>query len=334
MTPPGSNDLVWIRRKSLRIRPGVAETPIRRGRRILAAATVIACTLTAPAAEWVPRMLLLDAALVGTDVVAVGERGTIVRSGDEGMTWTRSESRTFATLTAVSFAPDSAARIGWAVGHDALILGTTDAGQTWAVSFQGPNLQDSFLDVLALDATNAIAIGAYGLCLVTADAGQTWTRRELSREDVHCNRITRGPTGTLYIAGERGTLLRSKDRGANWTAIPAPYEGSFYGVLPLGPTLLLAHGLRGHAYQSSNDGETWTLVPTPATALYAAAVRLQNGDILLAGNAPTLAQSVDQGRTFTASPNAAGALADLLQLPSGRVLAVGESGVTIFPLRP
>jgi len=294
----------------------------------------MAFAFPAPAAEWVPRMLLLDAALVGTDVIAVGERGTIVRSTDEGKTWTRSESRTFATLTAVSFAPESAAHLGWAVGHDALILGTTDAGKTWTVRYQGPNLQDSFLDVLALDATNAIAIGAYGLCLVTADAGQTWTRRELSREDVHFNRITRGPSGTLYVAGERGTLLCSKDRGATWTAIPAPYEGSFYGVLPLGPTHLLAYGLRGHAYQSSNDGETWTLAPTPAPALYAAAVRLQNGPILLAGNAPTLAQSIDQGRTFTAGPRAAGALAELLQLPGGGLLAVGESGVTLFPLRP
>lgn len=279
-------------------------------------------------------MLLLDAALVGNDVIAVGDRGTVVRSQDEGKTWTKSESRTFATLTAVSFAPESVTGIGWAVGHDALILGTTDGGRTWTVRYQGPNLQDSFLDVLALDATHVIAVGAYGVCVVTTDAGQTWTRRELSREDVHFNRITRGPSGTLYVAGERGTLLRSSDRGLTWATIPAPYEGSFYGVLPLGPRLLLAHGLRGHVYQSSNDGESWTPVSTPAPALYAAAVRLRNGHILLAGNAPTLAQSIDQGRTFVVSPGSAGALAELLQLPGGEVLAVGEAGVTIFPLRP
>ncbi len=294
-----------------------------RGRYLMLLAVIFADT-RGSAAEWIPRMLLLDAALVGSKVVAVGERGTIVRSADEGKTWTRSESRTFATLTAVSFAPPSASPTGWAVGHDALILGTNDAGQSWTVRYQGPNLQDSFLDVLALDETHAIAIGAYGLCMVTTDAGRTWTRRELSSEDVHFNRITRGPAGTLYVAGERGTLLRSKDQGMTWTAIPTPYEGSFYGILPLGPEALLAHGLRGHVYQSFNDGDTWTPVPTPAPSLYAAGVRLQNGHILLAGNTPTLAQSVDEGRTFTASPAVAGAVAELLALPSGAVLGVGE----------
>lgn len=334
MTHSGAQDPLWIRRIPLRTTRGVPEPAIRWPRRFMVLALALTSCLTGTTAEWVPRMLLLDVALTGREVVAVGERGTVVRSADEGKTWTRGESRTFATLTAVNFAPGSASSMGWAVGHDALILGTTDAGRTWTTRYQGADLQDSFLDVLALDAANVIAIGAYGLCLVTADAGRTWSRRTLSQEDVHFNRITRGPSGTLYVAGERGTLLRSKDQGATWTAIPAPYEGSFYGVLPLGPTRLLAHGLRGHAYQSTNDGDSWTPVPTPDPALYAASVRLQNGHILLAGNAPTLARSHDEGRTFTASPSAAGALAELLELPGGGVLAVGEAGVTVFPVQP
>lgn len=317
---------------------GVRDLWIRTGARgglLAAVLTTLASGIAARAAEWVPRMLLLDAALSGEAVVAVGERGTIARSTDQGKTWQRSESPTPATLTGVSFAPDAAANVGWAVGHDALILGTTDAGRTWTTRYQGPNVQDSLLDVIALDATHAIAVGAYGMCVVTADAGQTWTRRELTPEDAHLNRITQGPSGTLYVAGERGTLLRSVDRGATWQALPSPYEGSFYGVLPLEPTVLLAHGLRGRVYHSANDGETWTLVPTPSPVLYATAIRLRNERILLAGNTRTLAQSADQGRSFAASrATAASALAELLELPDGHVLGVGETGVTLFPSAP
>src|SRR5690606_13888501 len=138
-----------------------------------------------------------------------------------------------ATLTGVSFATHAAPQLGWAVGHDALILHSTDEGRTWVKQYQGDDLEESFLDVLALDAQRVIAVGAYGLFAITADGGRTWTRRKIDADDYHLNRITRGPSGTLYLAGEHGTLLRSADNGQTWTPIPAPYEGSFYGILPI-----------------------------------------------------------------------------------------------------
>src|SRR5690348_14980118 len=120
------------------------------------------CASLVSAADVRPRMLLLDAALSGQAVVTVGERGTILRSSDNARTWQRAPSGTRATLTGIAFAP-AFAKSGWAVGHDALILATTDGGLTWAKQFQGDDLQDSFLDVIALDEKRAIAIGAYAL---------------------------------------------------------------------------------------------------------------------------------------------------------------------------
>ena len=76
----------------------------------------------------VDRLLLLDAAQTGTRIVAVGERGRIVLSDDEGHSWRYAASPTEATLTAVHFAGD---RRGWAVGHDATILLSRDGGETW-----------------------------------------------------------------------------------------------------------------------------------------------------------------------------------------------------------
>ncbi|MES2693446.1 MAG: YCF48-related protein, partial [Verrucomicrobiota bacterium] len=219
-----------------------------------------------------PRMLLLDAAFTADALIAVGERGTILRSTDQAATFQPIASPTPTTLTAVSFAPASS--LGWAVGHDALILATTDAGKTWSRQYQGENIQDSFLDVLALDAQRVLAVGAYGLCVVTIDAGKTWARRKLSDDDYHLNRLSRGPTGTLYLAGEHGTLLRSTDAGATWSKIPTPYEGSFYGILPLTERAILAYGLRGHAYRSIDDGATWTQIPTPSPVLLATAAQL------------------------------------------------------------
>lgn len=278
-----------------------------------------------------PPALLLDAALAGAEAIAVGERGTILRSSDHAATWHAVPAPTRATLTAIAFAPSRAAtpRVGWAVGHDALILATTDSGRTWTKQFQGQNLEDSFLDVIALDDQHAIAVGAYGLFVATHDGGKTWIPRKLSDEDYHFNRIAAGPTGTLYLAGERGTLLRSTDRGAQWSPIHTGYEGSFYGILPLDARTLLAYGLRGHVFRSTDDGETWTAIPTPAPAFLATAATRSENQILLAGQSRALFVSRDGGVSFTAAPAPpATAISELLPLPNGTLLAVGEAGTT------
>ncbi len=286
-------------------------------------------------AAW-PRMLLLDGARAGDTLVVVGERGTILFSTDEAATWQRAASPTRAALTGISFSPTAPPRpvqTGWAVGHDAIILATRDAGRTWVRQYQGENLQDSFLDVLALDERHAIAVGAYGLYCATADGGGTWLRRKIREQDSHLNRISQGPTGTLYLAGEAGTLLRSIDQGGTWTALHANYTGSFYGIMPLDQRTLIAYGLRGHVFRSIDDGLSWQPVTTEPPELLAAGLQLRSNHLLLAGQARTLLVSRDYGKTFSPAPTAlATGIAEMIELPDRRFLALGEAGATVLPL--
>ncbi len=290
----------------------------------------ILLALAARAADSAPRMLLLDGTVAGRTIVVVGERGAIFRSADNALTWQAAVSRETATLTGVAFAPDGTH--GWAVGHDALILTTSDAGRTWQKQWQGESLADSFLDVLALDAQRVIAVGAYGLCLASTDGGKSWARRKVLDEDYHFNRLSRGPTGTLYLAGEHGTLLRSTDSGATWGRIPAAYDGSFYGIVPLAAHTLLAHGLRGHVFRSVDDGATWTLVATPQPVLLATAIQLKSNVLVFGGHARAVLLSRDHGTTVTAwNTSLTTAVAELLEIPDGRILALGEAGATLLP---
>jgi photosystem II stability/assembly factor-like uncharacterized protein len=278
-------------------------------------------------------MLLLDGASAGSSVVAVGERGTALISNDRGNSWRRASTPTRATLTGVSFPPVAMPRRGWAVGHEAEILVSVDRGLTWARQFQGKNRTDSFLDVIALDERVAIAVGAYGLYVRTEDGGATWTPRRIREDDAHLNRISAGPTGKLYIAGEAGTLLRSTDKGASWRGLKSSYQGSFYGILPLAENLLIAHGLRGHVFRSEDDGATWREISTPAPVLLACALRIPGKGLLLAGQARTLLLSRDEGATFSAAGQPpTTAIAELLDLGNGRVLAFGEAGATTLKL--
>lgn len=294
---------------------------------LLAAFVIVA---TAGAACVAASMLLLDAALVGSTVIAVGERGAIVRSTDNGKSWQAADSGVQSALTGVSFAANTPC--GWAVGHDALILASDDAGITWHKSWKGGNVESSFLDVCALDARHIIAVGAYGLYLESTDGGQSWAHRKILADDMHFNRLSRGAEGTLYLAGERGTLLRSTDKGTTWLRLSSPYEGSFYGILPLAAHTLIAHGLRGRLYRSFDDGATWTLVPVPQPALLATACVLKSGDIIFAGQSRALFISHDGGRIVTTWPaSLATAVAELIEAPDGSVLALGEAGATILP---
>lgn len=303
--------------------------------RVPLAACLAACLLPAVVAAGeppLPRGLLLDGAVSGSVALAVGERGSIWFSRAPAAGWRRAESPTRATLTGVSLAPptaEGAPGIGWAVGHDALVLGTRDGGATWTRQHQGENLQDSFLDVLALDAHRAIAVGAYGLYLSTRDGGTTWERRQVREGDAHLNRISRNAAGTLFLAGEAGTLLRSRDDGMNWTPLRAPYEGSFHGILPLDRRTLIAHGLRGHLYRSTDEGDTWQEITPPVVGLLATGIRLRSNLILIGGPARALAVSRDYGLTFSLLPGApTTAVSELLELPDGSVLALGEAGAT------
>ena len=84
----------------------------------------------------------LDGAARGSVAIVVGERGHILRSTDNGDTWTQVESPVSSMLTAVTMLSDG--RV-WAVGHDAIILRSLDGGVSWTVQNFDPGLETPLL---------------------------------------------------------------------------------------------------------------------------------------------------------------------------------------------
>lgn len=203
--------------------------------------------ITAPLAD---KSLLLDIAVTSSGkLVVVGEHGNILHSSN-GQTWEQANVPVQSTLTAVTFVNPS---LGWAVGHDATILATTDGGYSWKVQQHMPELEKPLLDIVFKNDKQGIAVGAYGLFFVTNDGGNTWTDvfqeellyiedleylNELKLEDEeaylderssilpHFNRIYLDGR-TMYLAGEIGLLAKSNDFGDTWQRLDEIYEGSF-----------------------------------------------------------------------------------------------------------
>ena len=212
------------------------------------------------------RSMILDATRAGPRLVAVGERGVVLLSDDDGAHWRQAgKVPVDATLTAVSFAD---AREGWAVGHLGVILHSADGGEIWSVQRIDPVEDRPLFAVAFTDARNGVAVGLWSLMLRTRDGGHTWEAAELppppgdTRADANLMSVFGDGQGRLFIAGERGLVLRSLDGGATWSYHPTGYRGTFWSGTALADGTLIVGGLRGSVYRSTDNGEHWQRVET------------------------------------------------------------------------
>jgi photosystem II stability/assembly factor-like uncharacterized protein len=295
------------------------------------------------------RSLLLDLARAGERVFVVGERGHVLYSGDDGRTWNQVQVPGSANLTAVYF---SDAAHGCAVGHVETILCTWDGGMKWELTHFAPESQQPLLDICFADQDHGIAVGAYGVIYTTADGGRVWSQvpfepapldgkvqadeepaDEMEAEvdlgfEFHLNAIARGPGRTMYLGAEAGRLFRSDDDGVSWRELPSPYDGSFYGILPLDGEALLVFGLRGNLFRSDDGGRNWKQIETGTVALLNSGTRVDDHTVVIVGMAGVQLVSHDGGMTFARHQRAdRKALSAVLPAPDGALLVAGESGV-------
>ncbi|WP_249411804.1 MULTISPECIES: YCF48-related protein [unclassified Pseudomonas] len=258
------------------------------------------------------QSVMLSVARAGQRLVAVGERGFIIVSDDNGATWQQVGSPVSVTLVKVHFIDDSQ---GWAVGHAGVVLHSSDGGLTWDKQLDGvqaaeielkqaqrdsgeqaperlsqaQQLMDEgpdkpLLDLLFLDAQNGWVVGAYGLAFVTHDGGLSWQsiRSHVDNPNgLHLYGIAR-IGADVFMAGEQGTLLRSSDAGQTFEALASPYEGTIFGLAATDNHSILAFGLRGKAFESRDRGETWKRLDTLQPVTLTSGLRLDDGSVLLA----------------------------------------------------
>jgi len=282
------------------------------------------------------RSLLLDVTHAGNRMVVVGDRGHILYSDDQGKSWTQAKVPTRQLLTAVYFVDD---KHGWAVGHDAQILASSDGGATWTKQFEDLKREAPLLDVWFKDLNTGIAVGAYGALLETTDGGQHWEDigDRLDNEDqYHLNGITYVKDAGLFIVGEMGSMFRSTDEGQTWEKLEGPYQGSLFGAVGTSEAnTLLAYGLRGNLFRSTDFGSTWEPIALqgergPLEFSIANASLMPDNTIVLVGNGGSVMRSTDDGETFTVSnrPDRL-SLAAVTEDNKGNLILVGQGGVRV-----
>jgi photosystem II stability/assembly factor-like uncharacterized protein len=301
------------------------------------------------------RAVLLAAAAAGERLVAVGERGLVLRSEDRGATWVQVAAPVSVTLTAVRFAD---ARTGWATGHGGTVLATSDGGGSWtrvldgkriaqieldaaqaagdaawqkaAARLQADGPDKPLLDLLVFDAHRVLAVGAYGLAIYSEDGGRNWVSwraRMDNPKELHLYAVRREGEQVL-IAGEQGLVMKSADGGLSFRRLTLPYAGSFFTAEATGPQSWVVAGLRGNVWRTDDGGTTWQVLASPMPVNVTASALVQGGRLLLANQAGLLL--ADAGGMLAPRPGSPlPPVNALLPLADGRVLALTMQGLLL-----
>ncbi|KAB2928038.1 MAG: glycosyl hydrolase [Dechloromonas sp.] len=256
-----------------------------------------------PAAQSTAAVLapMLGATRAGKRIVAVGDFGIVLLSDDDGKSFRQAAGVPVSTtLTAVSFADD---KHGWAVGHWGVILHSEDGGENWKIQRSDTGEDRPLFSVHFFDAREGIAVGLWSLVLKTRDGGKSWEALTMpappegGRGDRNLFRIFASPQGSLFVAAERGAVLRSDDRGQSWRYLNTGYNGSFWAGIALADGTLAVAGLRGTLYRSSDDGRTWQNVPTGSKSSLTDLVAVGN-KLIGVGLDGVQIESSDRGASF------------------------------------
>ncbi|CAM3595027.1 hypothetical protein CCOS865_04087 [Pseudomonas reidholzensis] len=329
----------------------------------MAQSLVVGEVLQSPAAM-VPnpqRAVYTAIARAGERLVAVGERGLILLSDDNGQQWRQAEVPVSVGLTAVQFAN---AECGWAVGHAGVVLATRDGGQHWTLQLDGrraaqleldaaqQDLADNpdsdagqarvetaervlaepadkpFLALLVSDARQVLVVGAYGLAMRTDDAGVSW-RSTMGQIDnpmgLHLYAAARQGTAWL-LAGEQGYLARAAE-GGRFEQLPSPYAGTFFTLTRRADDAVVLGGLNGNAFVLAADAQTPEALPLLAPVSFTDATALSDGRVLMVNQGGGLFASSGKGFSAVLEPLRKPVSA-VVQAVDGSLVFAGYTGLT------
>lgn len=300
---------------------------------------------------------LMAIARAGERLVAVGPRGLVIVSDDHGKTWTQARVPVQSDLLAVHF---PVPQEGWAVGHEGVVLHSSDGGMSWVKQLDGRSAGAAFkayyarldpspavtaaaaqlepnyragpalpwLDVWFEDANTGYAVGSFGMLIATHDGGRTWEpwlHRIDNSQSLNLNAI-RGIGGEIYIAGERGQVYRLDRARGHFMGMDTGYVGSFFGITGE-KDALIAFGLRGVVYRSNDRGATWRTLAVPSEQTIAAGISRGGAFVLVNAAGQLLRGDGSSDALRLANPDKPMRMTGIATLDDGSLVLTGLDGV-------
>jgi photosystem II stability/assembly factor-like uncharacterized protein len=300
-------------------------------------------------------------------VVAVGARGHILASSDRGRTWEQQRVPVSTDLLAAHFPTP---RLGWAVGHDGVVLRSTDGGASWvrvldgrtlgalmvahyekqaggdatlakaleeAKRFAADGATRPLMGVYFRDEREGWVVGQFNLILHTGDGGASWVPwLDRSDNDEGYSMHAIGAAGDdVVVVGELGLVLRLDAAQQRFRRIKTPYPGTWFGMAASSQAVV-ATGLRGSAWRTTDAGASWKALTSGAASAINGGHFLADGRLVLVTQRGELLLSADRGDSFSKLPPVHGlpSAHDALSMEPGWLLVGGPRGVQRVALPP
>lgn len=261
------------------------------------------------------------------------------KTTDGGTTWTTGAINVGSTtLVGVGNITAVDASTAWVSGFQATatatalqgVYKTTSGGSIWTRQAGAAFTSGSFVNfVYFWDANNGVCmgdkLGGYYEIYTTSNGGSTWTRTPSA--NIQASIGLYGYTGkftvtgnTIWFGTDAGELMRSTDKGLNWTTIATPIADFGGGTITTvagevafkddNTGVLIKNNLDATGattssvlYRTTNGGTTWTVVP--ATGFFSGAIAYAGTGLLVTGASSNSAgfgssYSLNDGTTWTA----------------------------------
>jgi len=306
-------------------------------------AFAIADVIDTPArpTELAPDNLLNDVERAGDRLVAIGERGHIIYSDDDGESWTQAEVPVSVTLTGVDFGSETH---GWAVGHSGVVLHSDDAGESWKLQLTGIRAAE-----LAIESQKE-AIAEMEERIEAAPEEEKsdleWALDDLlfSLENMEAD-LDIGPVNPFldvwfanensgFVVGAYGLIFRTQDGGESWTDLSPRLDNAqkfhLNAITDIAGGAMVIVGEAGQIHVSVDNGESWERRESPYPgSLFGVTGTGDVNEILAFGLRGTLLHSTDLGRSWTTKNTGSTATLNDGVSKDSRIILVGNSGAVL-----
>ena len=279
--------------------------------------------------------------LLSICLLVVGSRVMRAESAAEGQV--RKSAPPWLSLFGASVKPDGNIFV---VGSKALLLTSTDHGQTWIEQIlkerPGSSLfqdRDLYSIRFAPDGTAAWIVGEEGTILHSNDGGKTWTRQQ-SGTTKNLFKVGVYDPQTAVAVGADGTILYTGDAGAHWQSAKSPKMITLFDVAFTDKNTVWAAGEFSTVLVTKDGGQTWTVAAGGNTGDFTIGPLFtitfsdpQHG--VAAGLAGELSVTDDGGKTWKPAklPDQVGTYV-LAEDPASKKLWVGGTGGKMFVRNP
>lgn len=298
-------------------------------------------------ADWAPQTSgngsnLNDVAFLSTtQLVAVGQGGTVIYSTDGGVNWNNGAGIGAGDdLTSLSFSGGTVV----AVGKNGRVVRSVDSGVNWTEENPGagPDLKKAVATFI--DNSIVVAVGKKDggnfTVFRSTDSGDNWT--QLTNPNVPGGGLDLNAvsfSGDIGVAvgqkdGGNFTLLRTTDKGLNWTQVSLAGGNDLNAVAFVSPLDVVAVGKAGVAVYSSDAGATWTKIAPDPGAADLRLIAFNGNNVIASGKKNggfNIIYSQNKGVTWNTATINGGTANDIKALASTSSImaAVGNAGTIL-----